>query len=153
MLPFKPSATTFARSVETPVGQDLQKIHLWDIGPLHAMVEGMRDVSATFVSLVEVERGFGSSLGMEILASEIALVSGDEHLGRVHSALGRALKKGESAALSEEGFSKIRRLERLLGEASESLDRRLGRSESNPLIPILIIGAIGIGIWLILSRR
>lgn len=154
--------------LETPLKQDLQKINPGDVSELHAMVGGLRDAADSFVTFVRTERNAGRSLGLEALASEIALVSGDEHMSRIHSALGRALDKKEAASLSEDGFSKVRRLEALLGDARGQLDNRLGDAvptlgqppascpASNLLVPLIVgaigIGAVGIFAWLMLKR-
>lgn len=152
VLPWKPA--TPKKPIETPVQQDLQKVDVGEIRRLHGMMGAMTDAANGFVLFVREARGSGKSLGLETLASEVGLLNGDEHMGRLRSALGRAVSKGEPAALSQEGFSKMRRLEGLLGDASIQLDQRLGQPTSvpKPLISILVFGAIALGIVLVVSR-
>lgn len=138
---------------ETPLKQDLQKIDQKDVGPLHVMVGELRGAADAFVTFVHGERESGKSMGLETLASEIEFVSRDEHMGRFHSALGRARGKGGAVSLSTEGFSKMRRLEELLGNALGELNHRLGDPDPAPvetppktfslLIPLIIFGVLG----------
>lgn len=138
-------------SPETPLKQDLQKVNPEDVGPLHKKVGELRDSADSFVTFVQGERKVGKTMGLETLASEISFVSNDEHIGRFHSALGRAFSKGEAVSLSADGFSKVRRLEGLVGVAVGELDHRLGdpvpakTSSFNLLIPLVVVGVLGIG--------
>ena len=138
---------------------DLQAVPSQDVPRLFGLVRDLRGAANAFISFAEGERLNGSSLGLESITAELALVSMDEQLGRVEGALSRATKQHEPAALSEQGFSKLRRLESILGDARWELNRRLGQEEPHPSAPLppspprpwaasaAVVGLVALGIY------
>lgn len=134
----------------------MQTVPAQDVPRLFGLVRDLRGAANTFIAFTEGERLSGASLGLETLTAELSLVSLDEQIKRVEGALSRATKQNEPAAVSELGFSKLRRLESILGDVRWELNRRLGQEEPHPsappppprpwMGPAAVVGMVALGI-------
>lgn len=92
------------------------------LGVAQHVVSGGR----AFIEFVDLERSISRQAGIETIGIEVSSILADDRIKRMVDALEESAKEGRSADISLEGLSEMRRLERLLAEASSSINSFTG---------------------------
>lgn len=133
------------------------------------VVQGILEKSRELIEFVDADRDAARKAGVETISIELSVMMFSDRLDRVLDALENSAAKGKPSQISMEGLANIRRMERLLAEANSQIVKNTGQAslpEVKPVMlaqaarressdntwfwmPILIVGAFGIGAILI----
>lgn len=76
-----------------------------------------------FVEFIDSERSLAMQAGIETIGVEVSSILAGKRFDRLVSSLEDSVKENEPAQISLEGLSELRRMERLLAEASSNINR------------------------------
>lgn len=93
---------------------------------LLGVVQRIVSSGRSLVEFVDRDRGLARQAAIETIGIEVSSILGDDRMGRLLDALEESAKEGRSAEITLEGLSEMRRLERLVAEASGSIPRFTG---------------------------
>jgi hypothetical protein len=132
------------------------------------VVQGILEKSKELIDFVDADREVARKAGVETIAIELSVMMFSDRLDRVLDALESSAARGKPSQISMEGLANIRRMERLLAEANSQIVKNTGKAslpapqsvmlaqavqkESSDTwfwMPILIVGAFGLGAILI----
>jgi hypothetical protein len=89
----------------------------------HSILENAVRKGKVLADLVHGDRELAAAAGLEGIAIEISALLDTERLIRMRGALGEAVRLGEGATITHEGLGRLHRLEALVAEGSQVLER------------------------------
>lgn len=119
----------------------------------HFILENAIQKGKVLSGLVREDRELAASAGLEGIAIEIGALLDTERLIRMRDALSEAVRTGEGATITHEGLGRLHRLEALVAEGSQVLERshrpgktlgtrRLGIQGSTGSSDMILFGAV-----------
>lgn len=96
----------------------------------HFILENAIEKGKALSGLVHDDRELAASAGLEGIGVEVQALLDTERLIRMRDALSEAVRLGEGATITHEGLGRLHRLEALVAEGSQILERHQGRGKA-----------------------
>lgn len=90
---------------------------------LLAVLNHVLAAGRALIEFIDSDRNLARTAGVETIGIEVASILGGDRIGRLVDTIEESLSRNEPVSLSQEGLAELRRLERLLAEASNNIDR------------------------------
>lgn len=122
-------ARTISQSLKSREPQDHPGMQAFDQGRTSDLLHVARNVlsgARTLVEFIDSERPLARLAGVETIGIEVSSILSGERVTRVTDAVQEATASGQGVHISHEGLGEIRRLEKLLAEASNSINKFTG---------------------------
>lgn len=142
---------------------------------LHQLATGVVDKAKALVRFIDSDRALARAAGVETIAIELSAIFEGMGIQQVVDALEDSASQGKSSEITFSGLERLRRAEKLLAEASSSIDlfakikdvgrvpSSLGQAASQEIsgssdtllwVPIVVLGVIGVvSIIAVVSRK
>lgn len=101
----------------------------------------VKDGMSALIEFVDQDRLSARAAGVETIAIELAAER--KNLAQVQDALEESVRRGESLNLTHDGLALLRRMEKLLAEASQNIARFTGVRLASPLSPLPVRPQMG----------
>ena len=128
LLKFPGNASSSAR--KSPVAPaELPHVERFDLGStmeLYKVAKSVYDRSIELVDFVDADRNLARQAGVETIAIEVSSMLEGGRFGAVLDTLRDSASKNQPVDITQMGIDKVRRMEKLLAEASSSIANFLG---------------------------